>query len=103
MTDLPAETVDPITARANEVAQYDANISMYKTIAATLPTEWPEHLTQYRGATDQHTVIGQVENLDDVTLLSRLWYADEVQRAIRAETLERTKAAAILDVMQATA
>ena len=33
----------------------------------------------------------------------QLWYADDVRHAIRTETLERTKAAAILTVLEAQA
>lgn len=93
----------PLEARRAEVAQYDANIVMYQTILATLPTEWPARLEQYRGAKDEHEVAGQIDDLDDVVLLSQLLYADQCRKAIRAETLERTKAASILAVLEAQA
>jgi hypothetical protein len=35
-----------------------------------------------------------------VELVSQLWYADDVAHAIRTEMLERTKAAAILSVLE---
>jgi hypothetical protein len=96
-----ATEITPLEARIAEVAQYEANIAMYSTILAGLPTEYPAHLAQYKGATDKHTVIGTIENLDDVELLSDLWAADDCRKAIRTETLEKRKAQAILAVLQA--
>lgn len=95
--------ITPLQARQNEVAQYDANIAMYQAILENLPTEWPEHLLQYRGAKNEHEVAGQIYDLDDLVLLSQLLYADTCHKAIRTEMLERTKAAAILAVMEAQA
>jgi hypothetical protein len=91
----------PLEARIAEVAQYEANIAMYTTMLAGLPTEYPAHLLQYKGATDKHGVIGLIENLDDVVLLSDLWTADDCRKAIRTETLEKRKSEAILAVLQA--
>ena len=93
----------PLEARRAEVAQYEQNIAMFKAILATLPTEWPEHLLEYRGASNQHSTADSVENIEDVSLLAQLWYADECHKAIRAETVEMTKAAAILAVLEAQA
>lgn len=98
---MTEETMTPIQARRAEVDQYKANIAMFESIYATLPHEWPEHLLQYRGAKHQHEVADQVENLADVQLLSQLWYADECHKAIRSETVEMTKAQAILAAMEA--
>jgi hypothetical protein len=90
----------PLEARIAEVAQYQANIVLYTTMLANLPTEWPTHLEQYRGAVDKHTVVGQIEDLDDVLLLSDLWTADDCHKAIRTETVEMRKSQAILNVLQ---
>ena len=92
--------VTPLQARIAEVAQYEANIALYKTILETLPTEWPERLLQYKSAKNQHDIIAGVAEVD-VELLSQLWYADECAKAIKTETLELTKSKAILNVMQA--
>jgi hypothetical protein len=92
--------VTPLQARIDEVAQYEANIVLYKTILKTLPTEWPERLVQHRGAKNQHDTIAGVDN-SDVELLSKLWYADECAKAVKTESLELTKSKAILNVMQA--
>jgi hypothetical protein len=96
-----ATPMTPLQARVAEVAQYEANIAMYTTMLASLPTEYPAHLLQYKGATDKHAVIGTIEDLDDVVLLSDLWAADDCRKAIRTETLEKRKAEAILAVLQA--
>jgi hypothetical protein len=89
----------PLQVRQAEVAQYSANIAMYESIIATLPTEWPEHLLQYRNSNDKHKTASEVSDLDDVALLSKLWYADDCHKAIRSETVEKTKAEAILAVL----
>ena len=90
----------PLEARIAEVAQYQANIALYTTMLANLPTEYPAHLEQYRGATDKHDVAGQIEDLNDVLLLSDLWAADDCRKAIRTETVEMRKAQAILNALQ---
>jgi len=92
--------VTPLQARIAEVAQYEANIALYTTILQTLPTEWPERLLQHRGSKSQHDTIANIESAD-VELLSKLWYADDCAKGIKTETLELTKARAILNVLQA--
>lgn len=87
--------------RRAEVAQYDANIAMYQSILGTLPTEWPDRLVQYKGAQNEHEAAAQVDDLNDVVLLSQLLYADRCRASIRSEMLERTKAASILAVLEA--
>jgi hypothetical protein len=89
-----------LQARVDEVAQYEANIAMYTALKATLPTEWPDHLVEYRNVKDKHEVAGRIASLADVELLSKLWYADECDAAVRSETVEMTKAKAILGIMQ---
>jgi hypothetical protein len=97
---MTEQSPTPLEARIAEVAQYQANIAMYTSMLANLPTEYPTHLVQYKGTRDKHTVIGEIENLNDVTLLSDLWAADDCRKAIRTETLEMRKAQAILAVLQ---
>ena len=94
------QQVTPLQARIAEVAQYEANIALYKVILETLPTEWPERLLQYRGAKNQQDTIAGVSGAD-VELLAQLWYADECTKAVKTETLEMTKSKAILNVLQA--
>lgn len=97
----PTPSFDPIALREAEVAQYDANIALYQTILATLPTDWPARLEQYKGRKDHQQAVAEVDDLDDVELLSQLLYAEQVKASIRAEKLERTKAAAILAALKA--
>lgn len=95
--------ITPLQARQAEVAEYEANIAMYKSIAAGLPNSWPEHLAHLKGSTNQHSDIATIENLDDVMLIGQLWAHDQAQAAIRAETVEMMKAKAILSVLEAQA
>lgn len=93
--------ITPIQAREAEVAEYAANISIYTSIAATLPSEWPAHLAHLKGSTDKHKAIAEIEDLADVELVSDLWAHDDAQAAIRANFVEKRKAEAILAAMQA--
>ena len=97
---MTESTITALEARIAEVAQYQKNIDTYTSMLANLPTVWPAHLEKYKGTIDKHSIIGEVENLDDVALLSDLWTADDCRKAIRTETLEMRKAQAILAVMQ---
>jgi hypothetical protein len=90
----------PLELRAAEVAQYQANIEMYSAIAATLPSVWPEHLFAYKTRKDKHEAIAEIENLDDVQLVSDLWAYGAAQAAIRSETVEMRKSQAILTFLQ---
>lgn len=91
--------ITPVEARRAEVAQYDANIAMYHAILAGLPTEWPADLEQYRNPKKPHDAIDAVP-AEHVQAVAELWYADELRHLIRTETLERTKAAAILAALE---
>jgi hypothetical protein len=99
--DTESVQLTPLELRQAEVAQYETNIALYESILTSLPTEWPSHLEKYRGAKNQHESAAEVSNLADVELLSKLWYVDECKKAIRAETVELTKAKSILAVLQA--
>lgn len=70
-------------------------------MASALPSEWPDHLVQYKGRTDRHEAIAEIEDLDDVALVSDLWAHDQAVAAVRAETVEMRKAQAILTALQA--
>ena len=92
----------PLEARRDEVAQYDHNITVLTAILATLPSEWPEDLTEWRNPKNQHTAIDNVPD-DRVEDVSRLWLADETRHRIKTEMVERSKAAAILAVEESLA
>jgi len=89
----------PLELRQAEVAQYEANIALYNDILNNLPTTWPAHLEKYRGSKNEHVDVASVDNLDDVELLGKLWYADTIKKAIRTEIIEMTKAKEILKVL----
>lgn len=94
---------DPIAARRAEVAQYQANIALYTAMVADLPSEWPAHLAKYKGtdAREQHKVIAELSDPADIELLSDLWTSDQCVNAVKTETLEMRKAAAILKALEA--
>lgn len=95
------DNVDPISLRQAEVLQYDATISMYDSIRAVLPSEWPDHLQGFKSRTDRHAAIAEIEDLSDVALVSDLWAHDDAKAAIRSNMVERAKSQAILTAMQA--
>ena len=95
--------ITPLEARQMEVAQYQANIALYQTIAASLPSEWPARLLAYKSRSDKHEAIAEIADLSDVELVSDLWAHDAAQAAIRSETVEMRKAQAILNVLEAQA
>ena len=101
-TETPAETAvqkTPVEYRQEEVAQYQANIHLYTSIAAALPSDWPAHLAHLKGSKNKHSDIAGVEDLNDVLLVSDLWAHDDAVAAIRSETVEMRKAKAILDAL----
>jgi hypothetical protein len=89
--------------RRSEVAEYETQIAMYKVIVAQLPSEWPERLLQFKNSTEKHSDITKIADLNDVELVSDLWAHDDAQGAIRANTVEKRKAEAILAVLEAQA
>jgi hypothetical protein len=102
MSEASVETpFDPVQSRQDEVAQYDQSIAMYQSVASGLPSEWPAHLVQFKGRTDTHAAIAEIEDLDDVQVVCDLWAHDQAQAAIRSNMVERAKAQAILNAMLA--
>jgi hypothetical protein len=91
----------PIQMRQEEVAQYEEAIALYQTIAASLPSEYPAHLVEFKHAADKHETIAKIDNLADVELLSDLWAHDDAQAAIRSNIVEKRKAEAILAALEA--
>jgi hypothetical protein len=97
------EEMTPLESRRAEVAQYAANIAMYKSIAQGLPKDWPPHLAHLKGIKNQHEAIASIADLDDVELVGKLWAHDQAENAIRAEMIEKAKAESILAVLEAQA
>lgn len=90
----------PLESRRQEVAQYQNNIDTYTTILETLSTSLPPHLESYRNRSDKHPAIAEIEDLNDVAILSNVWFAEELRGRIRSEMLEQAKAKAILSVLE---
>jgi len=99
MSETPIELTQ-LELRQAEVAQYQQNIAMYEAIAAGLPSEYPEHLAQYKSRKDQHAAIADIEDMADVELLSDLWTYDSAKASVRSETVEMRKAIAIMNVLE---
>ena len=93
----------PLEARRAEVAQYQQNIEIFKALSAQLPSELPAHLEKYRDRKDRHEAAAEIDDLDDVTLLSDVWFHDDCKARVRSETVEMRKAQAILSVPEAQA
>jgi hypothetical protein len=101
MPEAPPE-FDPVQSRRDEVAQYQANIDMYQSILTQLPTEWPERLAGFKGRTDHQKAVTEVPDAADVPLLADLLFREQCENAVRTETLEQRKAAAILAALESS-
>ena len=90
-----------IRLRKEEVEQYQKNIDMFNAILLKLSGELPAHLEPYRKREDKHKAISEIEDLNDVQLLSNVWFHDELKGRIRSEMVEKTKSEAILSILEA--
>jgi hypothetical protein len=89
----------PLQLRQQEVNQYQTNIELYTSIAAGLPSEWPERLVHLKGEKNQHEAIAKIEDLADVVLVGKLWAYEAAKASIRSEMVEKAKAEAILNAL----
>lgn len=94
-------TKTPVELRQLEVEAYQENINLYTSVASALSSEWPEHLIHYKTRSDRHEAIAEIEDLDEVVLVSDLWAHDQAVAAIRSETVEMRKAMSILAALEA--
>ena len=94
-------TLDIIELREKEIASYELNIEVYKSIASSLPSEWPARLLEFKGSKNKHEDIAKIDDLDDVELVSDLWAFDEAQAMVRSEMVEKRKSQAILAALKA--
>lgn len=90
-----------IEFRKQEIADYQKNIDNFTAIIATLPSELPAHLEQYRSRKDKHAAAAEISDLNDVALLSDVWFRDELEGRIRSEIVEMRKSQAILTILEA--
>jgi len=93
-----SDLADNIVARTHEVHQYDTNINNYKMLLEKYPVEWPERLDQFRGM-EPHTAAAQC-GVEDIEELAACQQAERVAYLFKTEMVERSKAAAILEVLK---
>jgi hypothetical protein len=89
-----------IQLRRDELSAYQNNIDNFNAIIATLPSSLPSRLESYRSRTDKHEAAAEIQDLDDVKLVSDVWFHDELQARIRSEIVEMRKVEAILAVLE---
>jgi hypothetical protein len=94
-----SDLADNIVGRTHEVYNYDTNIQNYEALLAGYPTEWPEHLEQFKGM-NPHDAAAQCEH-EHIEELAACQQAERVSYLLKTEKVERAKAAAILDVLLA--
>lgn len=99
---MSQEQIDILEMRRQEVASYQNNIDTFNAVLKNLPSELPAHLAAYRNRKDKHDAASEIENLDDVALLSDVWFYDELQGRIRSEMVEMRKAQAILTTLESS-
>lgn len=85
--------------RQMEVDSYAANIDVYKTLLASLDGNWDADLVHLKDLAP-HDAAKQCP-LDRIERLAELQQFDQVSALLRTETLEWSKAKAILNVMPA--
>lgn len=93
-----SDLADNIVARTHEVHQYDTNINNYKALLEKYPTQWPEHLEQFKGM-EPHAAAAQC-GVEDIEELAACQQAERVAYLFKTEMVERSKAAAILEVLK---
>jgi hypothetical protein len=97
MTEITAPELTPKEARMLEVASYDANVSIYKTLLTTLDGDWDNDLIHLKGVEAQEAA--RQCPMDRLERLAVLQQHDQVTNLLKTEIVERAKAAAILAVM----
>jgi len=97
----PEQLSAAIESRRAEVNAYQHNIDTFTSLIASLPDELPSHLEPYRSRTDRHAAAAEIEDLEDLELLSDVWFHDELKARVRSETVEKRKAQAILSALEA--
>lgn len=98
---MSQEQINILEIRRQEVTMYQNNIDTFNAVIRNLPSELPEHLVAYRARKDKHDAAAEIQNLDDVALVSDVWFYDELQGRIRSEIVEMRKAQAILQTLEA--
>jgi hypothetical protein len=85
------------------VYQYQVNINNFEAMIATfadLPLTWPNELTKYKGMGRDQLAAAIVDD-DELDVVSRLAFRDELKMRIRSEKMEQRKAKMILATFEA--
>jgi len=93
-----SDLADNIVARTHEVHNYNTNINNYKALLEKYPVAWPEHLDQFRGM-EPHAAAAQC-GVEDIEELAACQQAERVAYLFKTEMVERSKAAAILEILK---
>ena len=92
--------ITPLQARQMEVDAYSANVANYQALLATLDGDWDDDLVHLKNVEAQEAA--RQCPMDRLERLAVLQQYDQVTNLFKTETVERAKAQAILNVMQAT-
>ena len=95
---MTAPELTPKEVRALEVASYEANVTIYQTLLATLDGDWDSDLIHLKDV-EPHEAARQCP-MDRLERLAVLQQHDQITNLLKTEIVERSKAAAILAVMQ---
>lgn len=88
-------------SRDMEIEGYQVNVDNYNIVMSTLPTgEWPENLTGYKGYSSANVAdLNETLSADDIQLLGKLLWRDQITKALITEQLEQNKAQSIRDAL----
>jgi hypothetical protein len=93
----PAPQLTAKEVRQLEVDNYKANISLYKTLLATLDGNWDQDLIHLKGVEAQEAARQCPQ--DRLLRLAVLQQFDQVTNLLKTEIVECAKAQAILDIL----
>lgn len=96
---MPTEQIQPTPKelRLQEVQSYELNISMYKTLLATLDGDWDADLVHLKDIEPQEAA--RQCPMDKLARLAVLQQFDQVSKLLKTETVECAKAKAIYNIM----
>ena len=96
---MPTEQIQPTPKelRLQEVQSYELNISMYRTLLATLDGDWDADLVHLKDVEPQEAA-RQCSN-DRLERLAVLQQFDQVSKLLKTEIVECAKARAIYNIM----
>ena len=97
---MPEETTVPLTpkqVRQAEVNSYKNNIEIYTTLLATLDGNWDDDLIHLK-TLEPHEAARQC-SMERLPRLAVLQQFDQVTNLLKTETIEYSKALAILNIL----